>query len=115
LLKNSRSPLCARLPPLPSTATFSTRKPYQKKGPTCILYLPTRKQEQWEEQGCGSGSELDPEQQETHISIKGLYCTCLRENKSSGNSRVVDQNWILIQSGQWIRIRIQEGKNDPQK
>ncbi len=30
LLKNSRSPLCARLPPLPSTATF-TRNPYKKK------------------------------------------------------------------------------------
>jgi hypothetical protein len=30
-----------------------------------------------------------------------------------------DPNWIRIQSGQWIRIRIrnpvQEGKNDPQK
>jgi hypothetical protein len=23
--------------------------------------------------------------------------------------------WIRIKSGQWIRIRIQEGKNDPQK
>jgi hypothetical protein len=28
-------------------------------------------------------------------------------------SCVSDQNWIQIQSGQWIRI--QEGKNDPQK
>ena len=26
-----------------------------------------------------------------------------------------DPDWIRIQSGQWIRIRIQEGKNDPQK
>jgi hypothetical protein len=24
-------------------------------------------------------------------------------------------DWIRIQSGQWIRIRIQESKNDPQK
>jgi hypothetical protein len=34
-------------------------------------------------------------------------------------SRVVDPEpdpyWIRIQSGLWIRIRIQEGKNDPQK
>ncbi len=31
--------------------------------------------------------------------------------------RVVDPDpdWIRIQSGLWIRIRIQEGKNDPQK
>ncbi len=28
---------------------------------------------------------------------------------------VSDPDWIRIQSGQWIRIRIQEGKNDPQK
>jgi hypothetical protein len=26
-----------------------------------------------------------------------------------------DPNWIRIQSGQWIRIRIQEGKNYPKK
>ncbi len=26
-----------------------------------------------------------------------------------------DPYWIRIQSGLWIRIRIQEGKNDPQK
>ena len=26
-----------------------------------------------------------------------------------------DPDWIRIQSGQWIGIRIQEGKNDPQK
>ncbi len=26
-----------------------------------------------------------------------------------------DPDWIRIQSGQWIRIRIQEGENDPQK
>jgi hypothetical protein len=26
-----------------------------------------------------------------------------------------DPNWSRIQSGQWIRIRIQEAKNDPQK
>jgi hypothetical protein len=26
-----------------------------------------------------------------------------------------DRDLFLIQSGQWIRIRIQEGKNDPQK
>ncbi len=26
-----------------------------------------------------------------------------------------DPDWIQIQLGQWIRIRIQEGKNDPQK
>jgi hypothetical protein len=26
-----------------------------------------------------------------------------------------DPNWIRIQSSQWIRIRIQEGKNYPQK
>ncbi len=26
-----------------------------------------------------------------------------------------DPDWIRFQSGQWIRIRIQEGKNDPQK
>jgi hypothetical protein len=30
-------------------------------------------------------------------------------------SRVADPDWIRIQSVQWIRIRIQEGKNDPQK
>ncbi len=29
--------------------------------------------------------------------------------------RVPDPDWIRIQSGQWIRIRIQEGKNYPQK
>jgi hypothetical protein len=29
--------------------------------------------------------------------------------------RVADPDWIRIQSGQWVRIRIQEGKNDPQK
>ncbi len=29
--------------------------------------------------------------------------------------RVADPDWIRIQSGQWIRIRIQEGKNDQQK
>jgi hypothetical protein len=29
--------------------------------------------------------------------------------------RVADPDWIRIQSGQWIRIRIQEGQNDPQK
>jgi hypothetical protein len=28
---------------------------------------------------------------------------------------VSDPDWIRIQSGYWIRIRIQEGKNDPQK
>jgi hypothetical protein len=27
----------------------------------------------------------------------------------------LDPDWIRIQSGQWIRIRIQEGKNDPKK
>ncbi len=26
-----------------------------------------------------------------------------------------DPSWIWIQSGQWIRIRIQEDKKDPQK
>jgi hypothetical protein len=26
-----------------------------------------------------------------------------------------DPDWMRIQSGPWIRIRIQEGKNDPQK
>jgi hypothetical protein len=26
-----------------------------------------------------------------------------------------DPDWIRTQSGQWIRIRIQEGKNEPQK
>jgi hypothetical protein len=26
-----------------------------------------------------------------------------------------DPYWILIQSGQWIRIRIEEGKNEQQK
>jgi hypothetical protein len=26
-----------------------------------------------------------------------------------------DPDWIRIQVGPWIRIRIQEGKNDPQK
>jgi hypothetical protein len=31
------------------------------------------------------------------------------------NSSVSDPDWNQIQSGQWIRIRIQEGKNDPQK
>jgi hypothetical protein len=32
-------------------------------------------------------------------------------------TRVADPDpyWIRIQSGQWNRIRIQEGKNDPQK
>jgi hypothetical protein len=30
-------------------------------------------------------------------------------------TRVADPDWIRIQSGQWIRIRIQEGKYDPQK
>jgi hypothetical protein len=28
---------------------------------------------------------------------------------------VADLDWIRIQWGPWIRIRIQEGKNDPQK
>ncbi len=28
---------------------------------------------------------------------------------------VPDPDWIRIQLDQWIRIRIQEGKNDPQK
>jgi hypothetical protein len=30
-------------------------------------------------------------------------------------SSVSDLDWIRIQSGQWIRIRIKKGKNDPQK
>ncbi len=29
--------------------------------------------------------------------------------------RVADPDWIRIQPGQWIWIRIQEGKNDPKK
>ena len=35
--------------------------------------------------------------------------------KRSFSDSVSDPDWIRIQSGQWIRIRIQEGKNDPQK
>jgi hypothetical protein len=35
--------------------------------------------------------------------------------KSRVSDPDLDPDWIRIQSGQWIRIRIQEGKNDPQK
>ncbi len=41
-----------------------------------------------------------------------------RPNKNIGSVDRVedpDPDWIRIQSGQWIRIRIEEGKNDPQK
>jgi hypothetical protein len=44
------------------------------------------------------------------MSPKGVYFCTLQ-------FRVVDPDpdWIRVQSGLWIRIRIQEGKNDPQK
>jgi hypothetical protein len=35
--------------------------------------------------------------------------------QGGAEGRVADPDWIRIQSGQWIRIRIQEGKNDAQK
>ncbi len=38
----------------------------------------------------------------------------LRQHLPIVCSSVSDPDWILIQSGQWIRIRILEGKNYPQ-
>ncbi len=46
-------------------------------------------------------------------------CTYVKETDENTNERVAgrvadpDPDWIRIKSGQWIRI--QEGKNDPQK
>jgi hypothetical protein len=44
-------------------------------------------------------------------------CTLLAINISFTlpTNNVSDPDWIQIQSGQWIRIRIQEGESDPQK
>ncbi len=47
------------------------------------------------------------------------WCDALPRPRISIATRVADPDpypdWIRIQSGQWIRIRIQEGKNAPQK
>jgi hypothetical protein len=37
------------------------------------------------------------------------------DNMIKKETTQTDPDWIWIQSGQWIRIRIQGGKNDPQK
>jgi hypothetical protein len=34
---------------------------------------------------------------------------------SHATVRVADSEWIRIQMGPWMRIRIQEGRNDSQK
>ncbi len=39
----------------------------------------------------------------------------MEEMQSSTRVADPDPHWIRILSGQWIRIRIQEGKNYPQK
>jgi hypothetical protein len=41
--------------------------------------------------------------------------TCRDRIQCCVSASVSDPEWIQIQSSQWIRIRIQEGKNDPQK
>jgi hypothetical protein len=42
------------------------------------------------------------------------FCLILKLIKLPKSS-VADPEWIRIQWGPWIRIRIQEGKNDPKK
>jgi hypothetical protein len=45
-----------------------------------------------------------------------LLTMCHKSLFMNVSVRVADPDWIQIQSGQWIRIRIRkEGKNDPQK
>jgi hypothetical protein len=39
----------------------------------------------------------------------------VKKGTGSGSGLDPDPDWIRIQSGLWNRIRIQEGKSDPQK
>jgi hypothetical protein len=52
--------------------------------------------------------------EENSISVKEKKEFSLLEAEATKCS-VSDPDWIRIQSGQWIGIRIQEGKNDLQK
>jgi len=51
----------------------------------------------------------------SYNSCTGVVETQVQEVRVADPDPYPDPDWIRIQSGQWIRIRIQEGKNDPQK
>jgi hypothetical protein len=58
--------------------------------------------------GTGSGPDPDPGEGSTSTTPQVPYVTQV----ILAVFRIPDPNWIRTQSGQWIRIRIQEGKND---
>ncbi len=52
-----------------------------------------------------------------HLGTGGSCVHISREKRNSDATSILDPDpdCVRIQSGQWIRIRIQERKNDPQK